>query len=59
VRLLPDYGMAPIPMHAVYTSQQYMAPKLRSFIDFLAERLGSSEKGSQRLRHKREQLSSR
>jgi hypothetical protein len=36
-----------------------MAPKLRSFIDFLAERLGSSEKGSQRPRPKREQLSNR
>jgi DNA-binding transcriptional LysR family regulator len=59
VCLLPDYGIAPIPMHAVYTSRQYMAPKLRSFIDFLAERLGSSEKGSQRPRPKREQLSNR
>ncbi len=27
-------------LFAVYTSRQYMAPKLRTFIDFLSERLG-------------------
>ncbi len=45
--VLPAYSVAPIPMHAVYTSRQYMAPKLRSFIDFLAERLDCEEKDLQ------------
>lgn len=40
VRLLPDHAPHPVTLFAVYTSRQYMAPKLRSFIDFLGERLG-------------------
>ena len=59
VRLLPGYATAPMPMHAVYTSRQHMAPKLRSFIDFLAERLDSKQKWPQRPPHGREQLSNR
>ena len=39
-RLVPDYAAPPVTLFAVYTSRQYMAPKLRSFIDFLIERLG-------------------
>jgi DNA-binding transcriptional LysR family regulator len=39
VRVLPDHAAAPVTLFAVYTSRQYMAPKLRSFIDFLGERL--------------------
>jgi len=39
VRLVPDYAAPPVTLFAVYTSRQYMAPKLRSFIDFLGERL--------------------
>ncbi|MEJ8851430.1 LysR family transcriptional regulator [Variovorax rhizosphaerae] len=38
-RLVPDYTAPAVTLFAVYTSRQYMAPKLRSFIDFLAERL--------------------
>lgn len=38
-RLVPDYAATPVTLFAVYTSRQYMAPKLRSFIDFLGERL--------------------
>jgi len=41
-RLVPDYTEPAITLFAVYTSRQYMAPKLRSFIDFLAERLSAS-----------------
>ena len=41
-RLVPDYTAPAITLFAVYTSRQYMAPKLRSFIDFLAERLSAS-----------------
>ncbi len=42
LRLVPDYAAPPVTLFAVYTSRQYMAPKLRSFIDFLGERLGSA-----------------
>ena len=42
VQLVPQY-MAPVnTLFAVYTSRQYMAPKLRSFIDFLAAALGGA-----------------
>ncbi len=40
VRLLPNYSAPPLTLFAVYTSRQYMLPKLRSFIDFLSESLG-------------------
>jgi len=43
VRLLPDYAPHPVTLFAVYTSRQYMAPKLRTFIDFLGERLAALE----------------
>lgn len=45
VRLVPDYAAPAVTLFAVYTSRQYMAPKLRSFIDFLAASLDSSQKG--------------
>ncbi|MFH0129355.1 LysR family transcriptional regulator [Variovorax sp. EL159] len=43
VRLLPDFDSPPVTLFAVYTSRQYMAPKLRTFIDFLSERLGGMQ----------------
>ncbi len=39
VRLVPDHAAPPVTLFAVYTSRQYMAPKMRSFIDFVGERL--------------------
>lgn len=39
VRLVPEYTAPAVTLFAVYTSRQYMAPKMRSFIDFLGERL--------------------
>lgn len=39
--LLPQYAAPGATLFAVYTSRQYMAPKLRSFIDFCAQQLGS------------------
>jgi DNA-binding transcriptional LysR family regulator len=42
VKLVPDHAAPPVTLFAVYTSRQYMAPKLRSFIDFLGERLSPS-----------------
>ena len=41
VRLLPDHSGPGITLFAVYTSRQYMLPKLRSFIDFLSQSLGA------------------
>jgi DNA-binding transcriptional LysR family regulator len=41
VRLVPDYAAPGMTLFAVYTSRQYMAPKMRSFIDFLGERLSA------------------
>lgn len=40
--VLPGFSVPPVTLFAVYTSRQYMAPKLRSFIDFLATALGTS-----------------
>ena len=39
--VLPGFSAPPATLFAVYTSRQYMAPKLRSFIDFVGERLGA------------------
>lgn len=39
-RLLPDWEIAPIGIFAVYTSRNHLAPKVRSFIDYLVEALG-------------------
>ncbi|MDM0087002.1 MULTISPECIES: LysR family transcriptional regulator [unclassified Variovorax] len=39
VRVAPEYSAQPVTLFAVYTSRQYMAPKLRSFIDFLGQAL--------------------
>jgi len=42
VQLVPQYTAPVNTLFAVYTSRQYMAPKLRSFIDFLAAALGGA-----------------
>jgi DNA-binding transcriptional LysR family regulator len=42
VKLTPQYAAPVNTLFAVYTSRQYMAPKLRSFIDFLAAALGGA-----------------
>ncbi|MBO9515299.1 MAG: LysR family transcriptional regulator [Variovorax sp.] len=42
VRLVPEYAAPPVTLFAVYMSRQYMAPKLRSFIDFLGGTLGGA-----------------
>lgn len=39
LRLLPEFHSGPVTLFAVYTSRQYMSSKLRTFIDFLSERL--------------------
>ena len=37
VAVLPGWEVAPIGIHAVYTSRSHLAPKVRSFIDYLVE----------------------
>ncbi|WP_420008062.1 LysR family transcriptional regulator [Xanthomonas sacchari] len=37
VRVLPEYGIGPIGVYAVYASRSHLAPKVRSFIDYLVE----------------------
>ncbi|WP_219212324.1 LysR family transcriptional regulator [Variovorax boronicumulans] len=39
VRVAPEYSAQAVTLFAVYTSRQYMAPKLRSFIDHLGQAL--------------------
>ncbi|MGV8961045.1 MAG: LysR family transcriptional regulator [Stenotrophomonas sp.] len=43
VRVLPDYRIAPIGIHAVYPSRSHLAPKVRSFIDYLLEQLAPND----------------
>ncbi|HEX6958267.1 MAG TPA: LysR family transcriptional regulator [Ferrovibrio sp.] len=40
VPLLESYTPAPSGIYAVYPAQRYLTPKVRAFIDFLAERFG-------------------
>ena len=40
VPVLPDHAMMPLSVFAVYTSRSHLAPKVRSFIDYLVEQLG-------------------
>nr|WP_307726644.1 LysR family transcriptional regulator [uncultured Massilia sp.] len=43
VRLLPDYALPSRPMHVVYLPDRYRSPKLRSFIDHVAQRFAPEE----------------
>ncbi len=36
-RVLPSWGRIPVPVHAVFTSSRYMAPKVRAFVDLAVE----------------------
>jgi DNA-binding transcriptional LysR family regulator len=40
VPILRDWTVPPIGIHAVYASRSHLAPKVRSFIDYLVECLG-------------------
>lgn len=44
VRLLPEYEPPPRALHALYASDRQMTPKLRSFLDFIAEELGEGKR---------------
>lgn len=40
VRLFADYTIAELGHHAVYLENRYLSAKIRTFVDFLVERLG-------------------
>ena len=42
VRVLPDWSLPEVPFHAVFPSHRGATPKVRAFLDFLAERLAGS-----------------
>jgi len=42
-RLLPSFGATEIPVHAVFTRQRVLAPKLSACLDFLGARLAETE----------------
>ena len=39
VRVLPEWTRGETPIHAVYPSRRSLAPKLRAFVEFVAEAL--------------------
>jgi len=41
--LLPDWRHQDAPLHAIYHSKRYMAPRVRVLLDFLAERFAREE----------------
>ena len=43
VRLLPDYEPARSPIAAVYPSRRHLSAKVRTFVDFLAERFAQAQ----------------
>ena len=38
--ILPDFHAADSSVYAVYPHNRYLAPKVRSFVDFLVDRFG-------------------
>ena len=40
VSVLSDYLAQPLGLHAVYPHARHLSPKVRAFVDFLAERFG-------------------
>jgi len=40
VKLFPEFNLSRAPLQVVYLPDRQMTPKMRSFIDFMLERLG-------------------
>ena len=40
IEVLPGWGRAPVPVHAVFASTRYLAPKVRSFVDLARAMFG-------------------
>lgn len=45
LRILPDYALGEVGIFAVYTSRSHVAPKVRSFIDYLIECMAGPGQG--------------
>ena len=43
VRLLPDWQLRSITLHAAYPARRHLSAKIRSFIDFLVEKAKTVE----------------
>jgi LysR family transcriptional regulator for bpeEF and oprC len=48
VRVLPQWSGETVPVHAVYPSNRYLSPKVRSFIDLALERLPQAHESARR-----------
>lgn len=42
VQVLPDYASAELGIYALYPSRKHLSAKVRTFVDFLVERLGAN-----------------
>lgn len=45
IRLLPEYPIPAVPLYAVYADRRFTGTKVRSFIDFIADRLNPAQAG--------------
>jgi len=43
VPLLQDFMPLPLPIYAVYPSRKHLSAKVRVFVDFLLEKMGSEQ----------------
>ena len=43
VRILPEYALPLSPIAAVYPSRRHLSAKVRTFVDFLAERFAHEQ----------------
>lgn len=48
VQVLPQWAREPVPVHAVYPSNRYLAPKVRAFIDLATEQLPRAHDAARR-----------
>ncbi len=46
-QILTEFQVADVAVHAVYPHNRYLTPKVRSFVDFLAQRLGPTAEWEQ------------
>ena len=49
-RVLPDWHPVPVPVHAVYPSHRYLAPKVRAFVDVALERFAVANPDTRRIK---------
>lgn len=44
IELFSDHKIAEVNLYLIYPSRQHLSPKVRSFVDFMAERLANTQK---------------